>query len=286
MSRWILIWLFSLALASGAMAQMDDLDALLAGLGDETTTEEVTPATDLATESAPETLSAADPFADLLGEMGDDMPAPADDLAGDLPEADPFADLLGEMPGDAEPLESEEAAPAELPMDDPFADLLGEQTAADAVPPAQDDSWAAPPEEDPFGGLPESSEEDRTAPEAGDDDLLVSEPAADMESEPWEMDDETLDSSGDMDIPDDAEDLPDPAVSGEEEILSAPEALPETPAAKVQKSKDTDKAMRDAAPAEPKADKKTEESQKPERRGFLRPKVADKPPEWSEPVVW
>ncbi|NLB66433.1 MAG: hypothetical protein GX803_08190, partial [Lentisphaerae bacterium] len=103
----ILVFVCVLAMAVSAGAQLDDLDALLSGLGDE-----------LAVEEVAETVETeiVDPFADLLGEV--------EEAAEDIAEAveteieDPFADLLAGA-------DIEEAV-AEPELDDPFADLMAD----------------------------------------------------------------------------------------------------------------------------------------------------------------
>ena len=117
MSRWLLIPICSLALVVSSYAQEDDLDALLAGLGDE-------PA---ATESAV-------------------VPPPAEAPAAEVPASDPFADLINseEAATAAEPaLEETVETNTEVPVadataEDPYADLLdsgwdAEMAPADAV---------------------------------------------------------------------------------------------------------------------------------------------------------
>ena len=75
MSRWLLMSMCAWALACGASAQDDDLDALLAGLGDEPAAEVAAPAEAPATAEAPAPVE--DPFADLLAAPAEEEPADA-----------------------------------------------------------------------------------------------------------------------------------------------------------------------------------------------------------------
>ena len=124
MSRWMMVSLCSLALAFPALAQ-DDLDALLAGLGDEPAVSEAA-ATAAPAEEAVETLSTEEA-----------LPVPAEAAPAD----DPFADLLAAEPV-AEDVAAEAPVAAEVPaveeeaVADPFADLLDEADVAAEEAPA------------------------------------------------------------------------------------------------------------------------------------------------------
>ncbi|NCA83500.1 MAG: hypothetical protein EOM72_12285, partial [Opitutae bacterium] len=99
MSRWMMVSLCSLALAFPALAQ-DDLDALLAGLGDEPAVSEAA-ATAAPAEEAVETLSTEEA-----------LPVAAEAA----PANDPFADLLA-----AEPVAEEAAVEAPVAEEAPIA---------------------------------------------------------------------------------------------------------------------------------------------------------------------
>ena len=88
MTRWFLVPVCALALAANAFAQNDDLDALLAGLGEEpapaaatdasapAAVEAPAPAAEAApaVEEAPATAPVEDPFADLLAPAAEEAP--------------------------------------------------------------------------------------------------------------------------------------------------------------------------------------------------------------------
>ncbi|MDR0993808.1 MAG: hypothetical protein LBN38_04485 [Verrucomicrobiota bacterium] len=312
MSRYAVLVVCCLALALGAQAQVDDLDALLAGLGE-----------DEAVPAAAAPSMEQDPFADLLGEdwtpeapvLDDAVPAAADDLFADMPdtdgdlvesvfveeettihseplaETDPFADLLG---GDSPVVMVEEEvtemiAPdsVEAPFDDLFdgewdsgeeTSLPDEETTAEAV--AEMDAVAATTEEDPFDDL---FADDWAVPES-------EAPAAAMPEEMPSVEEATADPAVANEAVLDlfVEEVDAPLVEEAEATLELDDVPAVEPSgaqevvvipAQVEIVEIVESVPQPVAatPAEPAAEPS---------RPSLTPRVADQAPEWDEPVVW
>ncbi len=113
MLRWLLILICTLALVASSSAQNDDLDALLAGLGDEPVATEDAAAGEIpavaegpvaevapAAEAPAAAAAVEDPFADLLGA---DAAAPAaEPIAEEVPAESPAAGAeIAEIPAEA-----------------------------------------------------------------------------------------------------------------------------------------------------------------------------------------
>lgn len=324
MSRWLWILICALALAGSVSAQ-DDLDALLAGLGDEPVAADMaapaevsTPAEAPVAEMAP---AVEDPFADLLSPTEDlaveatveEIPADAflDEAAAD----DPFADLVdNDWEADETPEIAEiAAAPADEPaleeisavesdVDDPFADLLSptEVMAVEAdIEEIPAETLATEADvEDPFADLLGDEPETEEVPaivdpieETMDEPIAEEIPVAEDSIDDL-LGDDWAEESAASDVLTEEESDELPAAPESDSIDDVNAALGILSDAAEEKAPATVEGAFVVAPAKeakmPKAkiDMKDEKEKTPAPKTDLKPRVADKVPEWNQPVVW
>lgn len=144
MLRWLLSLMIALSFAAVAGAQDDDLDALLAGLGDDDPFADASvEAVEVVEVAEPAPAAEIDPFADLYAEpetiSGEatasdaGFPEAAEEAAADFDD-DAFADFFGDEPS------TEPEAPAEVA--DAVVEDFGEDISGDMGEPVED-IWEA-----------------------------------------------------------------------------------------------------------------------------------------------
>jgi hypothetical protein len=273
-----------LAAPFAASAQLDDLDALLAGLGDESfdAIEETSAPQSPIPEPEP-AAPAEDPLADSadaaapVAAWDEELAAPVDppqevwteqaveevvsEQAVEEAEEWEMADFDTPAPAAEPPADEWEMddmadfdvpAPAAIPEDDPFADLLDEEPSAE-VP----DSFDMPEniDEDPMMAFEDEA--------PAEEPVIDEDPIATALGEDW-VDDEFGMAFEEVAVAE-TEEAPVEEIEEEEVVQEVAESV----------------AQEEVAEAEPQAETPAKAAD-----SRLRPKVADKSPPWSEPVYW